>query len=93
MLEQLLRLIAERGVTSYDELAERASVSRPLLGAMLDEMARLGYLREVGEGCVAACSGCSMAGCSVLGAARMWALSEMGARAIAHGAAEATQAG
>lgn len=89
MLEQLLRLIAERGVSSYDELAERASVSRPLLAAMLEEMARLGYLRAVGDGCAAACSGCSMAGCSVVGVGRMWALTEMGSRSVACRTAEA----
>lgn len=82
MLEQLLTLIAEGGAHSYEDLAQRLSVGRPLLEAMLEELARLGYLRAVATACSGHCSGCSMAGCSVIGPGRVWALTGMGFRAI-----------
>lgn len=84
MLEQLLGLIAEGGVSTCEDLAQRLSVSRPLLEAMLEELARLGYLRAVATGCSGHCAGCSIGGCSVVGPGRVWALTDMGARAVPH---------
>jgi hypothetical protein len=85
MLEKLLGLVAEGGIHSLDELAGRLSVTPPLLEAMLEDLVRLGYLREAGEGCGAQCSGCSMGGCSGAGAegGRLWAITGKGMRAAA----------
>jgi hypothetical protein len=81
VIEQLLGMIAEGGVHSYEELAQRLSISQPLLEAMLEDLARLGYLSAVQAGCSGHCNGCSTSGCSVVGTGRLWTLTDKGARA------------
>lgn len=81
MIEQLLRMVAEGGIHSYDELAQRLSISQPLLEAMLEDLARLGYLSAVQAGCQGHCTACGVSGCSVVGAGRLWTLTDRGARA------------
>jgi hypothetical protein len=81
MLERLLSLVAEGGVHSYEDLTKELSVSEPLLEAMLEDLARLGYLRAVNDGCEGQCQACPMGGCSISGAGRLWTLSAKGARA------------
>ena len=80
MLEQLLRLLGREGVQSYRDLASALAISEPLLEAMLENLARLGYLRSV-SGCGGGCHGCSSGGCSVQGQGRLWSLTERGLRA------------
>jgi hypothetical protein len=81
MMEKLLQAVAEGGVHSYEDLTKRLSISQPLLEAILEDLARLGYLRSVGDRCAGQCSGCSVGGCSVAGPGRLWSLTERGARA------------
>jgi hypothetical protein len=83
MLENLLRLVAEGGAHSQDELMDVLSVSRPLLEAMLDALTKLGYLRSVDDGCGEGCMACPMGKCSVAGPGRLWSLTEKGAKAAA----------
>jgi hypothetical protein len=78
MLEKLLQLMAEGGLHSYDELAKRLAVPRPLLQAMVEDLAHLGYLRPLDGGCKQACAGCPVATCS---STPRWALTDKGARA------------
>ena len=80
-LQDLLHLVAEGGVHSYDELAEKLALSLPLLEAMLEDLGRLGYLRPAETACGDNCHDCPMGGCSVAGRGRLWALTEKGARA------------
>ena len=82
MIEQLLRLLAQGGLRSYQDLAAALSVSPPLLEAMLENLARLGYLRAV-DSCAGQCHGCGTSGCSAAGPAHVWALTDTGARAAA----------
>jgi FeoC like transcriptional regulator len=81
MIEQLLSLVAEGGVHSYEELMRRLGISQPLLEMMLENLARLGYLRSVNDGCGTQCAGCAMGGCSVAGSGQLWALTGKGAQA------------
>lgn len=83
MIEQLLQLVAEGGVHSYEDLATRLSISHPLLEVMLEDLARLGYLRSVGDGCHGHCSACAVGSCSITGPGHLWALTEKGAKAAA----------
>jgi hypothetical protein len=80
-LEELLRRVAVGGVHSYEELAAGLSVSIPLLEAMLENLARLGYLRSAEATCGQNCHRCPLGGCSVSGRGRLWVLTEKGARA------------
>jgi hypothetical protein len=81
MIEQLLSLVAEGGVHSYEELMRRLGVSQPLLEMMLENLARLGYLRAANDGCGTHCSGCAMGSCSVAGSGQLWSLTTKGAQA------------
>jgi hypothetical protein len=82
-MEELLRRLAEGGIQNYDELLAHLSISRPMLEAMLEDLSRLGYLRQIEDGCGAACSpGCHCAvGCTIVGRGRIWALTDKGHRA------------
>ncbi len=81
MIDQLLRLVAEGGVHSYEDLTRHLSISQPLLEMMLEDLARRGYLRSVGNGCGGHCGGCAAGGCSIAGPVRLWTLTEKGSRA------------
>jgi len=81
MLEQLLQLVASGGIHSYEDLTEQLGVSQPFLEALLEDLARLGYLRSVNVGCGGHCTGCSMGSCSITGPGRLWALTEKGSMA------------
>ncbi len=83
MIEQLLLMVAEGGLHSYEELAKRLSISVPLLETMLENLARLGYLRPVDSDCGMHCAGCSVSACSISGPGRLWTLTEKGTRAAA----------
>jgi hypothetical protein len=82
MLEQLLRLIAQGGIHSYQDLAEQLSIPQPLLEVGLEDLARLGYLRSINDNCGDhQCSACPIGHCSVTGPGRLWSLTEKGAQA------------
>jgi Mn-dependent DtxR family transcriptional regulator len=79
MLERLLSLVGQGGVHSYADLARQLDVTEELLDQMLQDLARMGYLRSVADGCEAHCAGCPMAEtCAIGGPTRVWALTEKG---------------
>ncbi len=81
MLQRLLELVTEGGVHSYAGLARELGVSQGLLGQMIEDLARRGYLRPVASDCESQCTGCSLAEtCAVGGPTRVWALTEKGQR-------------
>jgi hypothetical protein len=84
MMEHLLKLVAEGGVHSYEELARHLSISQPLLEMILEDLARLGYLRRVGGDCGEHCPACHSSGCAIAGAGQIWTLTGKGARAATH---------
>jgi len=83
VLEDVLKIVAQGGIHSYDDLAERLSISQPLLEMMLEDLARLGYLRAVGSSCDHRCASCPIGSCSVARPRRLWSLTEKGARSAA----------
>jgi len=81
MLERLLSLVGQGGVHSYTDLARQLDVSEALLEQMLQDLARMGYLRPVADGCEGRCAGCPMTKtCAIGGPTRVWALMEKGQR-------------
>ena len=79
MLEELLRLVADGGIHSYADLAEALDVPGALLEQMLDDLARMGYLRRASGGCPGYCAHCPQANlCAVGGHGKIWALTERG---------------
>jgi len=73
----LLDLVAEGGLRSYADLARELGVSEGLVGQMIEDLARRGYLRPVAGSCESQCIGCPLAEtCAVGGPTRVWALAK-----------------
>ncbi len=73
LLERLLALVREGGVRSIEEVAQELGSSPVLVEAMLEDLARRGYLHRVEAQCARQCAGCAQAGrCAVAGAGRVW---------------------
>lgn len=83
MLNEVLRMIAQGGIHTRRELAQRLDVSEELLEQMIDELVRLGYLKPVVGDCDDRCAGCPFAAkCTIGGGGRIWALTEKGAKEV-----------
>jgi biotin operon repressor len=80
VLEQLLHRVARGGVHSYEELASSLDISEAFLEVLLQDLARLGYLRAINQDCGHHCQSCPLGGCSIAGRGRLWALTDKGAR-------------
>jgi hypothetical protein len=93
MMERLLELVGEGGVHSYKDLTRELSISQSLLEAMLADLARLGYLRAVNQGCNEKCSACPIGRCAVIGRGRLWTLTEKGSAATARAHTELSAQG
>lgn len=80
MLERLLEKLRHGGTHTTAGLARELGVSEPLLGMMLEDLARMGYLEPVGGDCAGGCRACPVAGaCTVGGLGRVWKLTGKGA--------------
>lgn len=78
-MNRLLSLVGQGGVHSYTDLARQLNVTVELVEQMLQDLARMGYLRPVADGCDAHCAGCPLAEtCAVGSPARVWTLTEKG---------------
>lgn len=81
MLFQLLRVVHSMRTHSLKELARQLDVSQELVESMIEELARLGYLRPLAAKCSDECSHCPAGGmCAIGGMGRVWALTESGRR-------------
>lgn len=79
MLKQVLRIVAQGGIHTRRELAQRLDVGEELLQQMIEELARLGYLKPVVGDCDDRCAGCPFAAeCAIGGAGRIWTLTGKG---------------
>ena len=81
MLFRLLQVVHSMHAHSLKELAQQLDVSQELVESMIEELARLGYLRPLAEKCGDECSHCAMGGtCAIGGLGRVWVLTELGQR-------------
>jgi predicted ArsR family transcriptional regulator len=81
-MTRLLRLLQAGGTRRLDDLANNLETTPQMVEAMLEELSRLGYLRQVGSGCSERCDACPMAGkCQVASGGRVWTLTERGLQA------------
>jgi predicted ArsR family transcriptional regulator len=79
MLERLLSLVGQGGVHSYADLARQLDVTEELLEQMLQDLARMGYLRPVADGCEAQCAGCPLEKTCAIGSPKqVWTLTKKG---------------
>jgi predicted ArsR family transcriptional regulator len=76
MLERLLNLLRDPRTHSLVDLASALDTSPEMVQAMLKDLERMGYVRQV-TGCAQNCSGCPMnSSCTLAGPTRIWALVE-----------------
>lgn len=82
MLERLLNLLRAGGGYRIADLARELDTTPALVEAMLEDLAWMGYLRQMGGGageraCGERCVGCALAGsCVATGGGRVWVLTE-----------------
>ena len=75
MLEQVLMQVGQGGVHSYADLARQLAISEELLEQMLQDLARMGFIRPVADVCGIHCTGCPQTkACATERRARVWAL-------------------
>ncbi len=76
MLNRLLELLRMGGTHRVTELARELETTPQLVEAMLEDLARMGYLKRVGGECGGGCAACPLAGLCATGAdnGRVWAL-------------------
>jgi predicted ArsR family transcriptional regulator len=79
MLDHLLELLRAGGTHRVGDLARALDTTPELVQVMLDDLSRMGYLRQVGGQCTEACGTCPMAGlCAAGSSGQLWTLTEKG---------------
>jgi len=85
VLTRLLDLVREGGTHRVTDLARQLGATTGLVEAMLESLERMGYLKQVGDGCAGRCNSCPLAGMCAVGAptdrpgagsGRVWTLAE-----------------
>jgi len=79
MLNRLIDRLRSGGTHRVSDIAREFGTTPELVEAMLETLARMGYLEQVGSSCGDQCGTCSVAGmCTAKGSSRAWTLTEMG---------------
>lgn len=76
MLTRLLELLRAGGTHRVDNLARELETTPELVEAMLEDLARMGYIRPVNESCSQKCATCPMSNSCAAGSGdgQVWAL-------------------
>jgi len=78
-LSRLLELLRAGGTHRVTDLARELDTTSEVVKAMLEDLARMGYLKQVGEECADKCVSCPLAGlCTAGEGGRVWTLAEKG---------------
>lgn len=67
MLNRLLELLQQGGTSRIRNLADRLGTTPQLVEAMLDDLARMGYLTRISTGCSDKCTACPLSNMCVAG--------------------------
>jgi len=67
VLKELLELLKAGGTHRVADLARELETTPELVRAMLDTLARMGYLKPMGETCSDKCATCPLAGLCAAG--------------------------
>lgn len=77
MLNRLLELLREGGTRRVADLARELDTTPTLVEVMLEDLARMGYLKRVGGECSTHCAGCALAGlCTTEASGQVWTLAD-----------------
>jgi hypothetical protein len=75
MLRQILERVRKGGTWTVADLAAELDTTAELVEAVLEELARHGYLKPVGAACSGSCTFCPLSSGCVRGAGeRIWTL-------------------
>lgn len=81
MLNRLLDLLREGGARRIEDLARELDTTPGLVEAMLEDLARMGYVKRVSAQCSGACAECPMSSMCAAGGSsfdgsggRIWVL-------------------
>ena len=66
-MSRLLELLRAGGTHRVTGLARELDTTSELVKAMLEDLARMGYLKQVGEECTDKCVSCPLAGLCTAG--------------------------
>ena len=80
-MNRLLELLRAGGTHRVTDLARELETTSELVEVMLEDLARMGYLKPVGGECGGGCGGCSLAGLCATGTeqdGQVWALADRG---------------
>ncbi len=77
MLTRLLEMLKSGGVRRVADLARELGTTPELVEIMLEDLTRMGYLKQTGGSCSGACAHCEMAGfCAAGTQGQLWALTD-----------------
>ena len=77
MLNQLLELLHSGGTRRVADLARELDTTPKLVEVMLEDLCRMGYLKQVTGECGEKCASCSMSGsCAAGTSGQLWTLVE-----------------
>lgn len=83
MLDDVLRLAANKGTLTTSELARDLAISPAVVEQLFAELARHGYLQMAVPGCGVPCEHCPVKeACLFLRQPRLWTLTAKGERAL-----------
>jgi predicted ArsR family transcriptional regulator len=79
MLTELLALLREGGAHRVADLARELDTTPELIEAMLEDLTRMGYLKQVSGECGGGCATCPLANlCTAGEGGRIWTLTGTG---------------
>jgi predicted ArsR family transcriptional regulator len=79
MLSKLIELLLAGGTHRVSDIAHSLGTTPQLVEAMLEDLTRMGYLRQLGTQCEGQCKMCPVAGmCTAEANGRVWTLTEKG---------------
>jgi hypothetical protein len=80
VLDQIIDLLRDGGTHRVTDMARALGTTPQMVEAMLETLARMGHLRQLGDSCGGACASCPVAGtCTAEASGRVWTLTEKGA--------------
>jgi len=81
VLKELLERLQDGGTHTVASLAHELGVNKALLGLMIEDLVRMGYLAPAAGSCSGQCVRCPLArACAVGSLARIWTLTEKGSK-------------
>lgn len=84
MLRRLIEAVARGGTGDTRELAAELGASQAVVEAMMDELARRGYVERASE-CLPSCGECPASGiCASRGSGGIWILTRTGRELATH---------